>query len=92
MRPTPLLVNVQRNNEGQIFMIGGDKDRYSLMYDTQLNEWQWLPLLPKGHNISCNVCLNYNDKAIFTFMLDGKFTMKAACMPLHKLQSEKEKH
>jgi hypothetical protein len=68
-------------------MIGGDYDRYSLMYDTRTDLWSWLPLLPRGHNISCNVCLNYNDRAIFTFMLDGKLSMKAGVLPLQKMQT-----
>jgi hypothetical protein len=73
--------------EGQIFAIGGDSDRLSLCYDTRADEWSWLPRLPPGHNISCTVCVNYNDKAIFTFMLDGTGCLKAGVMPLHKLQT-----
>jgi len=52
-------------------MIGGDKDRHNLCYNTVLDQWLWLPKLPRSHTITCNVCLNYCDEAIFTFMLDG---------------------
>jgi len=85
MRPTLLSVNMNSRGEGQIFAIGGDNDRLSLMYDTRVDKWSWLPRLPPGHNISCTVCLNYNNKAIFTFMLDGVYNIKAGVMPLHKL-------
>ena len=85
MRPTLLSVKMNGRGEGHIFAIGGDTDRLSLCYDTLKDEWSWLPRLPEGHNISCTVCVNYNDKAIFTFMLDGTSTLKAGVMPLHKL-------
>ena len=32
--------------------------------------------------MSCLVALNYKDLAIFTFMADGKFNLRSACMPL----------
>jgi hypothetical protein len=52
------------------------------MYDTAKNKWHYIAKLPLGHNVSCNVCLNYHDKAIFTFTLDGKFCLKSAVLPL----------
>lgn len=80
MRPTPVVVN------HQIFMIGGDQSRQNLVYDTIKNNWSWLPRIPVDHNLSCNVCVNYQDQAIFTFMLDGKFTIRSAVLPLEGLR------
>ena len=85
MRPTPVLVDIKKDGRGKIFMIGGDKERLNIVYDTYTNEWSWLPLLPRGHNITCNVCVNYYDRAIFTFILDGKFTLRIAVLPLEDI-------
>jgi len=68
-------------------MIGGDESRCSVRYDTQLKKWQWINKLPPGHPISCNVSVNYYDKAIFTFTLDGKLNIKAAVLDLKLLQT-----
>ena len=70
----------------KILAMAGDKNRYSLVYDTKEDNWWWLPRVPVGHMISCNVCVNYNDLAVFTFFLDGEFTLKSAVMPLQNLQ------
>jgi len=37
------------------------------------------------------VCVNYHDKAIFTFWLDGKFCLKAAVLPLQNLEPVERK-
>ena len=85
MRPTAVFVEMNKNGIGKIFMIGGDKDRLNLVYDTKTNEWSWITLLPRGHNLTCNVCVNYHDKAIFTFILDGKFNLRIAVLPLENI-------
>lgn len=91
MRPTAVLVNKQYNGECEIFMIGGDESRCSMKYDTKLNSWLWINKLPPGHPISCNVTVNYYDKAIFTFTVDGKLNLKAAVLDFASLQTAKEK-
>jgi len=82
MRPTPVIVNKSFNGNCEIYFIGGDETRCSLKYDTKAKTWGWLPKLPPGHPISCSVCVNYRDKAIFTFTLDGKLNIKAAVLDL----------
>lgn len=91
MRPTPVMVNKTWSGDCDIFMIGGDESRCSLKYDTKLDEWTWLPKLPPGCPISCNVCVNYMGRAIFTFTVDGKLNIKAAVMYLKNVQSERNK-
>ena len=85
MRPTPVIVNQRYDGECELFMIGGDESRCSIKYDTRKKTWSWLPKLPPGHPISCNFSVNYLDKAIFTFTLDGKLNIKAAVMDLKAL-------
>ena len=91
MRPTPVIVSKRLSGDFDIFMIGGDESRCSLKYDTKLDEWTWLPKLPPGCPISCNVCVNYMGRAIFTFTVDGKLNIKAAVMYLKNVQSERNK-
>lgn len=91
MRPTPVIVNQRYDGECELFMIGGDESRCSIKYDTKKKIWCWLPKLPPGHPISCNVSVNYLDKAIFTFTLDGKLNIKAAVMDLKALQTAESK-
>ena len=43
-----------------------------------------------GHNITTNVCVNYKDKALFTFIHDAKLFIKVAVMDLKKQQEEME--
>ena len=68
-------------------MIGGVEDRDCLMFNTATKEWKKVAKLPERHNLSCVVCLNYKDLAIFTFMVDGKFNVRSAVMPL-KLEND----
>jgi hypothetical protein len=86
MRPTAVVVNKKWSGDCEIFMIGGCESRCSLKYDTKLAEWTWLPKLPAGCPISCNVCVNYLDRAIFVFTVDGRLNIKAAVMYLKNLQ------
>ena len=63
-------------------MIGGRADRNSQIYDIQANSWKIAPRLPLSHNITTNVCVNYKEEAIFTFIVDAKLTIKSAVMDL----------
>jgi hypothetical protein len=72
-------------------MIGGDESRCSLKYDTKLDEWTWLPKLPPGFPISCNVCVNYMDRAIFSFTVDGRLNIKAAVLNLKNVHTATQK-
>ena len=63
-------------------MIGGRADRNSQLYNVKENAWQMAPKLPLSHNITTNVCVNYKDEAIFTFIVDAKLTVKSAVLDL----------
>ena len=85
MRPTAVLWRQTEANKGtQLLMIGGRADRNSQLYDIQSNTWQVAPRLPLSHNITTNVCVNYKEEAIFTFIVDAKLTIKSAVMDLGK--------
>ena len=85
MRPT--ILQVARPSGGKnLLMVGGDKERHSIMYDTVLDTWTWLPKLPIGHNITCNVSVNWLDKAVFTFLVDGALNIKCAVLKLQGLE------
>lgn len=90
MRPT--ILQVTRSNGGvDLLFLAGDKERNSTYYDTQADEWYWLPRLPTGHNITCNVALNWKDRAIFTFVVDGAMNIKCAVLELSNLKKAVDK-
>ena len=83
MRPTAVLWRHPDSRRGpQLLMIGGRADRNSQIYDIQANTWQVAPRLPMSHNITTNICVNYKDEAIFTFIVDANLTIKSAVMDL----------
>jgi hypothetical protein len=83
MRPTAVLHRPKDQTEGaQLFMIGGRADRNSQKYNTKTDKWMVAPKLPLSHNITTNVCCNYRDEAIFTFIVDAKLTIKSAVLDL----------
>ena len=85
MRPTAVLWRNKEANKGSaLFMIGGRADRNSQKYDVDTNTWQMAPKLPLSHNITTNVCVNFKDEAIFTFIVDAKLTIKSAVLDLAK--------
>ena len=85
MRPTAVLVRPKESNKGpQLFMIGGRADRCSQRYDVDNDKWEMAPKLPLSHNITTNVCVNFKDEAIFTFIVDAKLTIKSAVLDLSK--------
>ena len=63
-------------------MIGGRADRNSQLYDIAANTWTVAPRLPLSHNITTNICVNYKEEAVFTFIVDAKLTIKSAVMDL----------
>jgi len=40
------------------------------------------PKLPLSHNITTSICVNYKDRAVFTFIIDAQLTIKSACLDL----------
>lgn len=85
MRPTAVVEKVGQKH--RIFMIGGHKELHNLVYEPESNTWQYLPLLPQGHNVTTNVCVNYNNEAIFTCILDARMNLKMACLELTELNT-----
>lgn len=81
MRPTAVVAK----EPGRIFMLGGDKDRKNLVYDVNENKWQYVPMLPEGHNITCVVCTNFHNRAIFTVIVDARMQLRIACLDLDGL-------
>ena len=65
-------------------MIGGRADRNCQRYDVDNNKWEIAPRLPLSHNITTNVCVNFKNEAIFTFIVDAKLTIKSAVLDLSK--------
>ena len=83
MRPTAVLWRRPDANKGpQLLMIGGRADRNSQLYDIAANTWHMTPRLPLSHNITTNICVNYKEEAVFTFIVDAKLTIKSAVMDL----------
>jgi len=42
------------------------------------------PKLPNGHNITTNIAINWQNKAIFTFIVDSNLTIKSAVLDLEQ--------
>jgi hypothetical protein len=55
-----------------IVLIGGAETRENFAYSIEKNAYRKLAALPVGHNITTNVCVNFKDRAIFTFTHDAK--------------------
>lgn len=43
-----------------------------------------------GHNITTNVCVNYKNQAIFTFIHDAKLFIKVAVLDLTRIDADEE--
>ena len=84
MRPTTVVVKRKSADrmDSEIVLIGGQKDRHNMIYSVRDNTWNFIPKIPEGHNITTNVCVNYQEKAIFTVMLDAKMNIKIAVLDL----------
>jgi hypothetical protein len=91
MRPTPVHAKLAPHYGGEsILMIGGNEERESFAYSIKEDKYRKLPKLPIGHNITTNVCVNYKDQAVFTFLQDAKLLIKVAVMDLTNLDEEDE--
>lgn len=77
-------------------MFGGQEQRWSQNYDIKTDSWNSCPKLPAGHNITVNIAVNYQDSAIFSFIMDAQLTIKSAVMDLKKMtmleQSQGNQH
>lgn len=83
MRPYILKVKSSpSNNFYDIILLGGLESRNSLKYYTREHRWAWLPALPNGHQITNSLSVCWNDKVIFTFVVDGNMTLKSAACEL----------
>jgi len=54
------------------------------MYSFAKDKWQLSPKLPLGHNITTNITVNWQDKVVFTFIIDAQLTIKSACLDLER--------
>lgn len=71
-------------------MIGGNEERDNWAYSIEENRYRKLPKLPVGHNITTNVCVNYKEKAVFTFIQDAKLCIKVGVMDISQLSHDDE--
>ena len=89
MRPTAVKAQLSDAMGGDsILMIGGNEERDSWSYSINQNKHFKLPKLPAGHNITVNICVNFHNKAIFTFIHDAKLAVKIAVMDLTALNPD----
>jgi len=70
MRPTAVILNSTVHGQ-RLLLVGGRQDRSSQCYSFRDKKWQLSPKLPLGHNLTTTVCVNYQDKAVFTFIIDA---------------------
>lgn len=42
------------------------------------------PKLPLGHNVTTSIAVNWQDKAVFSFILDAQLCIKSACLDLEQ--------
>lgn len=83
MRPTAVVLNSA--SEGQrILLVGGRQDRSSQCYSVAEGKWCLSQKLPLGHNLTTTVCVNWQEKAVFTFIIDAQLTIKSACIDLQR--------
>ena len=88
MRPT--LVKANLNGKDFIFFMGGLKDLVNQVYDVEDKTWFYTSKLPAGHTITTNVCCNYENRVIFTLMLDSQMNIKCAALDLENLPKHSE--
>ena len=69
MRPTAVIADLPYHGKS-IVLIGCTGTRENFAYSIAKNAYRKLAALPVGHNITTNVCVNFKDKAIFTFIHD----------------------
>ena len=83
MRPTAVVLNSTVHGKRLLF-VGGRQDRSSQCYSFKDRRWQLSPKVPMGHNLTTTVCVNYQDKAVFTFIIDAQLTIKSACLDIER--------
>lgn len=91
MRPTAVHAMLAQNLGGKsIILIGGTEARENWAYSIENNTYRKLATLPVGHNITTNVCVNYKNQAVFTFIHDAKLNIKVAVLDLLKIDQDEE--
>lgn len=91
MRPTTVHATLPVNLGGKsIILMGGTEQRENWAYSIEKNVYRKLATLPVGHNITTNVCVNYKNQAIFTFIHDAKLVIKVAVLDLTKIDIDEE--
>ena len=83
MRPTACVLNSPVHGQ-RLFMLGGRQDRSSQCFSFRDQKWELSPKLPLGHNLTTTICVNWQEKAIFTFVIDAQLTVKSACLDLER--------
>jgi hypothetical protein len=89
MRPTAVIADLPYHGKS-IVLIGGTETRENFAYSIAKNAYRKLAALPVGHNITTNVCVNFKDKAIFTFIHDAKLSIKVAVMDLSTIDENED--
>jgi hypothetical protein len=89
MRPTAVIAHLPYHGES-IVLIGCTDKRENFAYSIAKNAYRKLAALPVGHNYTNNVCVNFKDKAIFTFTYDAKLSIKVAVMDLSTIYDNEE--
>jgi len=89
MRPTAVIANLPHHGDS-IVLIGGNETRENFAYSIANDSYTKLAALPVGHNITTNVCVNFKDKAIFTFIHDAELSIKVAVMDLTTIDANEE--
>ena len=84
MRPTACLLEEKSDMRygKRLLMLGGRQDRSSQCYSFFEKKWMVSPKLPLGHNITTTIAVNWQEKAVFTFIIDAQLTIKSACLDL----------
>ena len=83
IQPTTLKARLPSTHGGtSILLIGGSKERNSYAYSIREKKYRKLPLLPLGHSITPNICVNFRNKAIFSFKLDWESSIRVASLDL----------
>lgn len=91
MRPTAVHAHLPPMLGGRsIILIGGTEQRENWAYSIEQNKYRKLATLPVGHNITTNVCVNFKNQAIFTFIHDAKLFIKVAVLDLTKIDQDEE--
>jgi hypothetical protein len=90
LRPTAVNATLAPNLGGRsIILVGGTEQRENWAYSIEKNVYRKLAKLPVGHNIVCNLCVNYKNQAVFTFIHDAR-NIKVAVLDLVNINQDEE--